>query len=199
LVSNFYRLKLLNAILYFAHNTKRLNLTKLLKLLYFLDFTHFRQTGYPSLNLLYYSWNRGPVPKDFYEEIKGNRVPDDFSGEFAIIPSERWERTHTERKESLFKAISKPDLGVFTPRELEIMQNLSDIYRDAAAKDMSEITHLPQTPYDVTIRTKGLYKYIDYLLCVDNPSPEKLGEISEKLEAHFEILENFDLRPCGGK
>jgi hypothetical protein len=40
------REKLINAILYFAHETKYLGKFKLFKLLYLLDFEHFRLTGH---------------------------------------------------------------------------------------------------------------------------------------------------------
>jgi hypothetical protein len=39
------REKLIQAILYFALNTQHLGKTKLFKLLYLLDFDHFRHTG----------------------------------------------------------------------------------------------------------------------------------------------------------
>jgi hypothetical protein len=39
------REKLVNAIIYFCHNTKYCGKTKLMKLLYFLDFIHFKQTA----------------------------------------------------------------------------------------------------------------------------------------------------------
>ena len=82
---NYYREKLLNAILFFCDNTKRCNTTKLLKLLSFFDFTHFNQTGYPSLGIEYYAWKHGPVPKNFYEEIKGGIVPADFDEKLVAI------------------------------------------------------------------------------------------------------------------
>ena len=106
-MSNFYRLKLLNVILYFISNTKRPNLTKLLKLLYFLDFTHFKETGYPALNLIYYAWDYGPVPRDFYEEVKEHEVPKDFVNKFAIIPSDKWEQQYPEREEYIFVPIER--------------------------------------------------------------------------------------------
>ena len=40
-----HREKLLNAIVYFANHTKSCGKTKLYKLLYYLDFTHFKETG----------------------------------------------------------------------------------------------------------------------------------------------------------
>lgn len=192
---NAHRRKLLNAVLFFARNTKRPNLTKMLKLLYFLDFTHFKQTGYPSISLDYYAWERGPVPKDFYEEIKDGNVPNDFAGKFTIIPSTRWEQEYPERKEYIFTAIEKPNTDVFTPRELEIIRNLCDIYRDATANQMKEVTHLPKAPWDITKKTKGLYQYIDYLLSIDDTSPLSVDEAREKLEEHFEVLNNFGLNP----
>jgi uncharacterized phage-associated protein len=192
---NAYRNKLLNAVLYFAKSTKRPNLTKILKLLYFLDFTHFKQTGYPSIGLEYYTWVRGPVPKNFYEEVKDGNVPEDFAGKFAIIPSTRWEEEYPERKEYIFKAIEKPNTDVFTPRELGIIKHLCDIYRDATANQMKEITHLRNTPWDTTKRTKGLHQYIDYLLSIDNTSPLSVDEAREKFEEHLEVLNNFGLNP----
>ncbi len=197
---NFYRIKLLNAILYFGQNTRRLNITKLLKLLYFLDFTHCKETGTPSVGLVYYAWERGPVPKDFYEEIKGGKVPLDFEGLIAILPQD-WSDAYAEKAEYIgrveyqVKALKKPDISLFTPRELRILSNLCDIYRDATARQMSEITHLPKQPWSTTKKNKGLLKEIDYLLSLDNKSDMNPEEVSEKLRDHFEMLNNFSLTP----
>ncbi|NQT31127.1 MAG: SocA family protein [Deltaproteobacteria bacterium] len=193
--SNFYRLKLLNAVLYFASKTKKPNLTKILKLLYFLDFTHSKETGYPSINLIYFAWEKGPVPKDFYEEVKDGNVPDDFADKLTVLPSDRWEQTHPERKEYIFKPLEEADMSVFTPRELKIINNLCDIYRDATASQMTEITHLPKEPWETTKKIKGLFERIDYLLSIDDTSPLSLEEAEERLTEHFEMLTNFGLSP----
>lgn len=193
--TNFYRVKLLNAILYFARNTKRPNLTKILKLLYLLDFTHFKETGYPSINLIYHAWEHGPVPTEFYEEVKDGSIPEDFTSKLTIIPSDRWEQDYPERKEYIFKSIEKPDMNIFTPREIRIIEKLSDIYRDATANQMKEVTHLPKEPWDTTKKAKGLYQYIDYLLSIDDTSPLSVDEARDKLEEHLEILNNFGLNP----
>ena len=67
------REKLINAVLYFSQNTKFCGKTKLMKLLYFLDFMHFKQTGKSVTDLDYFAWEQGPVPKEFFEEI--NNTP----------------------------------------------------------------------------------------------------------------------------
>jgi hypothetical protein len=56
------RNKLINAILYFAERTRCLGKIKLFKLLYLLDFKHFRQTGHPVTGMEYRAWKMGPVP-----------------------------------------------------------------------------------------------------------------------------------------
>ena len=55
--------------MYFAQNTNFCGKTKLMKLLYFLDFMHFKQTGKAVTDLYYFAWEQGPVPKVFFEEI----------------------------------------------------------------------------------------------------------------------------------
>ncbi len=152
-VSSIYRKKLLNAVLFFAKNTKHLNLTKVSKLLCFLDFTHFKQTGYPSIGLNYYTFRNGPVPRDFWLEIKDGSVPEDFKGKLALIP--KTDDFAPNYKELEIRAIKSPDLSVFTPRETKILENLAFIFRDARAWEISEVSHLPNQPWDVTIKKGG--------------------------------------------
>lgn len=189
--TNIYRRKLLNALLFFAKNTKHVNLTKLSKLLYFLDFTHFQQTGYPSIGLKYYAFKKGPVPKDFWLEIKDGNVPDDFSGKFALIP--RIDDLAPGRKEIEVRGIESPDLSFFTPRETKILEDLAFIYRDARAWEISEVTHLPKQPWDITIRKWGENCPIDYLLAIDEKSEVSLDEARDSLKEHFEVVHNFGI------
>lgn len=192
---NTYRSKLLNAVLFFASNTNHSNLTKILKLLYFLDFTHFKQTGYPSMGLEYYAWEKGPVPKDFWVEVKDGIIPDDFEGKFAILIRENQEDPISSRKELLFKAIAKPDLTVFSPREIKILEYLADVYRNTPAYLMVEVTHLHNDPWNMTKKTKGLNNPIDYLLCIDEEAEISLDEAKETLREHFAVVQNFRIEP----
>lgn len=191
--TNIYRKKLLNAVLFFAKNTKRLNLTKLSKLLYFLDFTHFQQTGYPSIGLEYYAFQKGPVPKDFWLEIRERNVPKDFIGKLALIP--RTDDFAPNFKELEIRAIESPDLSIFTPREVKILEDLAFIYKDAWAWQISEVTHLPKQPWDITIKEKGPNQLIDYLLAIDDKSIVGLDEAEDSLEEHFEVVHNFGIEP----
>jgi hypothetical protein len=61
--------KLISAIIYFVRSTKHCHTLKIFKLLNFLDFEHFRQTGRTVTGLRYSAWPMGPVPDDFWHEI----------------------------------------------------------------------------------------------------------------------------------
>lgn len=190
---NIYRRKLLNAVLFFASNTKHVNLTKLSKLLYLLDFTHSKQTGYPSIGLRYYAFEWGPVPREFWAEIKDGKVPEDFKGKLALI--QKTDELAPSYKEIEVRAIERPDLSVFTPRETKILRSLAFVFKEAKARDMSEVTHLPKQPWDVTIREKGKNQPIDYLLSIDEESGFSLDDAQESLKEHFEAVRNFGIEP----
>lgn len=53
------REKLINTIIYFAIHVKKCGKIKLFKLLYFLDFEHYKQTGRSVTGLDYYAWKMG--------------------------------------------------------------------------------------------------------------------------------------------
>ena len=186
---------MLNAVLFFAKETKHANITKISKLLYFLDFTHFKQTGYPSIGLKYYAFEKGPVPKDFWLEVKDGNVPEDFEDKLALIPKR--DEIAPNFKEIEFKAKTKtnPDLSVFTPREIKILGDLAFIFRDAKAWEISEVSHLLNQPWDITRRQKGVNSPIDYLLAIDKKADINLEDAEESLKEHFEIVSNFHLEP----
>jgi uncharacterized phage-associated protein len=172
---------------------RHLNTTKLMKLLYFFDFTHVKQTGYPAIGLKYYSFARGPVPKDFWLEIKDGNVPEDFKGKIATSP--RTDDFNPDYIEYDFRAKSSPDMTVFTPRESGILEKLAFMFKEVSARDISEISHLRSQPWDVTKKTKGMQQPIDYILAWDQEADVSKEEAEENLKDFFAGIENFCLSP----
>ncbi len=187
---NIYREKLLNAILYFAKNTNYLNQTKVYKLLYYLDFDHFKMTGCPSIGLDYYSFAKGPVPRDFWLEIREGDTPEDFTSKLSISRNDG-----DPYKEVTIRAIAKPDLTVFTPREIKHLQWLVEVYKEARGKDMTEVSHLPNQPWDKTCKTCGMNKLIDYMLAIDEKTDICREDAEDSLKEHREVVDNFSLEP----
>lgn len=190
---NHTRRKLLNAILFFAKNTRNLNTTKLCKLLFFFDFEHFRDTGYPVIGLHYYAFEKGPVPKKFWLEIKDGKSPDDFR--HALTIQRISDLDQEEYKELRFAAKTEPDLRVFSPREQKILKKLVEIYKDATAAQLSEISHLKNAPWDKTYRNSGLNSLIDYSLVLHDKEPSYAQKANASLQEFFAVATNLALSP----
>lgn len=189
-LNNTQREKLLNAVLYFAKKTKYPSLVKMFKLLFFFDFSYFKQTGKSVTDLDYRALPYGPVPCDFYDEVKNGNVPDDMKDAFALLPLE------TERGTPAFqfKAKRAPDMSVFSPRERHLLEDLADTFRDATPTTMSEISHLKNQPWDKTIKEKGANQIIDYLLALDADAKVTVEDAKELLTERREMLKNFPIK-----
>jgi uncharacterized phage-associated protein len=184
---NHDREKLLNALVYFSKNTRSCGKTKLFKLLYFLDFIHFRETGKSVTGLDYYAWEKGPVPQDLFFELK---QPDkDLKETIALLEQ------FGDEDVKLCQVIAKKpfDPKFFSKRELKMMKDLAYIFRDALAKGMVEVTHLKGSPWDKTLKEKGLRKRIDYLLAVDGSKGSlNLEEVKERILEINEVRQIFE-------
>lgn len=182
MIINHHREKLINAIIYFVKNTKRCGLTKLLKLLYFLDFIHFRETGRSVTGNSYFAWARGPVPADLWNEI--HKSPgDDLQKAVLIIPPNKTE----DEWQMQFKPKQKFNNSFFTKREMRIMEELAEIFLEAQANDMIEATHLKGQPWDVTFKKKGEKSEIDYRLALDGSDEKELSK--EELEIRLQEMD----------
>lgn len=192
MLNNIYREKLLNAILFFAKEVKHPSRVKMFKLLYFLDFLHFKETGRPVTNQNYYAWQFGPAPRDLWEELKSGQVPEDFKPYLSIETY----RTDDDKQGFNFRAKKgPPDLSVFTPRERGILEKVAFIFRDATPSQMTEISHLPREPWDRTIKEKGDGALISYLLALEDAGPISEEEAKEVQREREEMFKNFPLKP----
>ncbi|MDL2122845.1 MAG: SocA family protein [Deltaproteobacteria bacterium] len=177
MIITHHREKIINSIIYFAKNTKYCGKTKLLKLLYFLDFFHFKQTGKSVTGLEYFAWNMGPVPKVLFEELSGNMKPD-MKNAIEDLPVEGFQQ---------IKPKKKFEDKYFSKKEIKLLKDISFIFQDAKADDMVESTHLKNEPWDRTLKEKGEFQKIDYLLSIDsellslsyNEARDRMEEISE--------------------
>lgn len=175
------REKLINAIIYFCQNTKYCGKTKLMKLLYFFDFMHFKQTGKSVTGLDYYAWDMGPVPKDLYEELEC--MNSDLAKAISIMPQDKFQK---------ICARQKINDNYFTPRQKKLLSVISEIFRDSKAEQMVESTHLKNHPWDKTIKQKGRLCKIDYMLAIDDTkeslSYEDAQETMEEIDEMRKIF-----------
>lgn len=136
------REKLINTIIYFANEVDKCGKVKLFKLLYFLDFEHYKLTGRSVTGLDYYAWKMGPVPVALYDEMESPE-PDMAKalrfGEVAVYGG-RGTMVTINPKQAF-------DDSHFTRRELKLMSDLVSQYKDTNANDMIEATHLENLPW----------------------------------------------------
>ncbi len=182
MIITHHREKLINAIVYFSKNVKYCGKTKLLKLLYFLDFGHFKQTGKSVTGLEYFTWERGPCPSELFAELSGKMKPD-LKRSIGI-----------KQIDNFFKVSPKTKFNknYFSTRELRLLESLAYTYIDAKADEMVEITHFKNEPWERTKRNKGMFQPIDYLLAVDNTNNSlALDEAKERSQEITEMYKIF--------
>lgn len=178
------REKLLNSIIYFASNTKFCGKIKLFKLLYFLDFEHYSNTGRNVTGLEYYAWPMGPVPKDLHNELEN---PDENILEYVALKTRK-----TANGNAMLdikpRARFLPDF--FSKRELKIMKSLCDEYKDSYSKDMIEATHLENLPWHEIYEKRGLKQnHIPYELALKKA---EIDQILKNVTEHDEFKGNYE-------
>jgi uncharacterized phage-associated protein len=146
--------KLINTIVYFAQHTKYCGKIKLIKLLYLLDFEHFRQTGRSVTGMDYLAWKMGPVPLNLYQDI-------------AIEP----EKVFDYMRETAVARVDFDD-SHFTRRELRIMADLAARFHESLSKPMIDVTHAELGPWVKIWDTgRGNNERIPYLLALADDEP----------------------------
>jgi len=159
------REKLINAILYFAHTTKYLGKIKLFKLLFLLDFEHFRQTGRSVTGLDYQAWKFGPVPLEVMQEWEAPEP--DLAAAITIQP----EKVIDYVRETVVPLVPFND-SHFTKRQLRIMCELAERHRDTRSPGMIDVTHAENGAWATVWKDgSGMSQEIPYELGLEPDSP----------------------------
>jgi len=167
--------KLINSILYFIKKVKYPGKTKICKLLFNLDFTHFKETGKSVTGLNYYAWKRGPVPRSLFYKLSGDVISEEFQPYIGVIKREKLHEICSNQK---------PNLSVFSKREKRILGEVAEIYKFAKAEEMTEISHLKERPWYTTLKSKGETKKIDYMLAIDDTA-QSISKEEAKVRQRF--------------
>jgi len=172
------REKLINAAIYFANNTRHCGKIKLIKLLYLLDFEHYRQTGRSVTGLEYHAMRMGPVPIDLYQEW--DALEPDFAEAVDIVPEQviDFVREAVRPKRAF-------DDSHFTRRELRLMIELAERFCTDYSKPMVNVTHVERGPWSaIWDNGRGDLDRIPYSLAIrdDDPHAEVIREAAAEHE-----------------
>lgn len=180
------REKLLNTIVFFSKNVNFFGKIKLFKLLYFFDFEHFKFTGRNVTGLDYYAWEMGPVPVTLFEELENPKA--DLIEKISI------ELKETRHKYPMLTMNVKKDIffnpSIFTKRELQILKNLVEEYKDTKAEKMIENTHLENHPWDKIYNQLNLKKQlIPYELALRSQEKERINHLINERDEFLKTLQ----------
>lgn len=178
------REKLIQAIIFFVTNTQHCHKIKLFKLLYFLDFEHFKETGRSVTGSDYSAWPKGPVPVDLMAEIELPQ-PD-------LAASISFTNQAIRNGQQVMLNIAPKiefDSKSFSKRELNLMRRLADEYSDTRADDMIEATHLENMPWDKVYNQQGAKQQrIPYELALRSQETEALMRVARERKELMECL-----------
>jgi uncharacterized phage-associated protein len=175
-----HREKLINAVVFFAENTRFCGKLKLIKLLYLLDFGHFRETGRSVTGLEYSAWKMGPVPVSFFEEWDDIRP--DLSAAIEIRP----ERGIAFVRETV-RARTPFNATHFTKRELRLMEQLAARFRDDVSRPMMEMTSEESGPWSaIWDDGRGQNERIPFTLALPADAPDREA-VLDRVRLHVGI------------
>jgi uncharacterized phage-associated protein len=125
-------------ILYLASKVD-IGMTKLMKLLYLIDFTAYEKKGKAITNDTYEHWALGPVPKSIWTN-------------FSLMMSGLVKKVDEPRTTGKYERIVpqvEPDLSAFTSAECEIIVSVINDYGHKFQRELVEMVH-EELPYKLT-------------------------------------------------
>jgi uncharacterized phage-associated protein len=172
------RQRLLQAVVFFASHTQHCGKIKLFKLLYLLDFEHFRQTGKSATGLGYQAWKFGPVPIELMEEWED--LGPDLASLVHIVEEKviDYDRQAVKVNDGV-----KFDAEPFSPRQLRIMLDLADRYCNTYSPKMIDVTHAQNGAWErVWQNGEGARHAIPYELAIGEADPhaEVVRELAQE-------------------
>lgn len=147
----------LEAILaYFTNNTdtRYLGKVKLMKLFYYLDFTHVRGYGVPVTYDTYYNLEHGPIPttiKDLADSFEKNPEGHFFQ---RAVTCEHPKNTKMCRFLPA-REFTEQDAGLFTASELEVLKAVCEKYKDTTTDQIEAESH-SEAPWSATKYTQRI-------------------------------------------
>jgi len=163
------RSRIRNAIVFFAQNTKACGKIKLFKLLYLLDFEHFRQTGKSVTGFDYEAWKFGPVPVSLMQEWED--LEEDLAATIEIVPERVIDYTRETVKVKPNVEFCDDD---FTLRQTSIMQGLAEKYRETLSPKMIDVTHVQNGAWDkIWANGLGAQQPIPYDLAIPDDASDR--------------------------
>jgi uncharacterized phage-associated protein len=149
--------KMKHVILYFLEHINNFHLgrTKLMKLLYYVDFDHYEKYGASVTGAKYRKLPHGPVPVEaetVIKEMERNQEVEQINTTATVKG-----KPTKYKQQRLISLNAKFNPSLFSGAEMEIIERVAKVWEDATASEMKEASHR-EAPWAAT--EEG--KIIDY-------------------------------------
>jgi len=149
-------IKFTEMIVFFTEKVKPWK-TKLNKLLFYADFGMYKKTGFSISGLTYKAIPMGPVPNNYNGLFEYISDKGDIIVEYKTFPDEG---TGEQIVSNTNRAFNK---DLFTEKELEILENVSQIFKDTDTKKIIELSHQEKA----WVENQNNKSFIDYKYSFD--------------------------------
>ena len=143
--------KIGHTLIYLATHIPNLNKTKLLKLLFFLEITAIKRSGFGFLNLNFDVWKLGPVAKDIFVELSSDEPM--LLNDYIIV--ERDSRS----------AIISPKIPFsddeFSDNDIVLLDLIIQKYGELTANELVKLTHSKHLIWYKTAQRAGLIELFE--------------------------------------
>lgn len=187
MLDKIHQAKLQNAVLFFLDKrVKYPTITKLLKLLWFSDCYHVMRAGFPIFRFRYKAFPYGPVPGELIDTWRATGKWQAPKGAHFVISNQTDDPD--AQTGNVFRALKKPDMGLFSPFEIKILEEVAFTFSEISPSKISDLTHIKNAPWTKTLREKGERAEIDLTLAIEESGPVSREEALELMQ---EMDENY--------
>jgi len=184
----FNKQKFINAALYLAKHTdpEKLGMVKLVKLLYYSDFNHYKAYGRPITGDSYKRFPNGPLPNTAYAllvntfDVKEQVGADEDLKEAFTVKRVKMKDPKLNPMEK-FTPRKDPDLSHFSKSDIRVLQWAAEQFYSASGAELSRQSHL-----DKVWRNTEPFAFIDYKRVLDGQE-EEYAEFWEKENKKLEL------------
>lgn len=126
--------------------------TKLNKLLFYADFSHYKQTGFSISGVRYRAIDMGPVPNNFQSIFEYIQSSNKIEIENVFIDNDITGELFKKQADYTFKQ------ELFSESEMEVLEKVADLFKQTKTREIIEMSH-EESAWKETIQTKSLIPY----------------------------------------
>jgi len=144
--------RILSLVSFFSTQTNFCGRTKLAKILFYCDWRHLKETGRTITGLTYLTYKFGPLPQSLNDALKDKTS--DLGKHISYNPESEGFKKPMIVRASFNKKI-------FTPFELQILDEAVFIFKDVKREDMIKASHWIDQPWTKTRNGRDVVIPID--------------------------------------